>query len=95
MNEPKPPPLLTPLMQFLRDVQRSYVWYRDNVGNPDYDPPLPKLVKQGPNNFIVTEHGERYKRALLRKNGIVTVGRPRKDGPPPHETSPPGKIPAE
>lgn len=86
MTEQKPPPLLTPLQEFLSDVRRSYIWFRDNVNNPDYDPPLPKLVKQGPNNFIVTEHGERYKRALLRKAGIPTAGRPRKDI---HETSPP------
>jgi hypothetical protein len=83
MNEAKSPPLLTPLTEFLRDVRRSYVWFRDNVDNPKYDPPLPKLVKQGPNNFVVTAHAEQYKRALLRRAGIQTAGRPRKDELPP------------
>lgn len=80
MNEANPPPLLTPLMEFLRDVRRSYVWFRDNLDNPNYQPPLPRLVKQGPNNFVLTAQADAYKRALLKRAGIPTVGRPRKDG---------------
>ena len=71
-----PPPLLTPLSHFLRDVGRSYGWYRDNVGDPDYSLPIPPLVKVDRNNFIVTAHGETFKRALLNRAGVRTVGRP-------------------
>lgn len=75
-------PMLTPLRKFLRDVARSYMWFRDNRDNPKCDPPLPKLIKQGRNNFVLTTDVERYKRELLRKSGIPVAGRPRKGAPP-------------
>jgi hypothetical protein len=75
-------PFLTARAAFLRDVDKSEGWYRKHVNNPLYDPPLPKTVKQGTTNktaYVVTEHANAYKRALLLKAGIPVVGRPRKD----------------
>lgn len=86
MTEQPSPPLLTPRRDWLREIGRTDMWYRDHENDLAHDPPLPRTVKQGRNNFIVTAHGDAYKRAILRKAGIPAVGRPRK--PRTEEVSP-------
>ena len=74
-----PAPYLVKRREWCDSLDRTDQWYRDNVNNPKCDPPLPPTIKQGRGNFVRYEDGEQYKRALLRKTGIIRApGRPRK-----------------
>jgi hypothetical protein len=74
-------PFLISRSDFLRDIGRSDMYYRDHQFDPDHRPPLPRTVKQGRSNFIVREDAERYKREFSRLAGV-----PQRDRPPKRTT---------
>jgi hypothetical protein len=87
MKNPSPsspstsPPTFQRLSDWLREISRSYGWYRDALVNPQSWPRPPPLIKQGRNNFIRYADGQAYKRELLKSAGVAVPGRPRKPTP--------------